>query len=37
MKEKQKYNIFTPTTKIKEEYFYNFIEYISFNISFNDK
>ena len=26
-REKHKYNIFTPTTKIKEEYFYNFIEY----------
>ena len=26
-REKHKYNVFTPTTKIKEEYFYNFIEY----------
>lgn len=26
-REKKDYNIFTPTTKIKEEYFYNFIEY----------
>ena len=26
-REKQKCNVFTPTTKIKEEYFFNFIEY----------